>query len=515
MRYSTASLYALCGAAVVSAKPCKKVYDPLPLEHFGNFTVITLEDAQAGVLRSHNGTTSKVSDYPSGGYPTGSPSSAVYSIKPGYWTSHPEAASGYTSSPTSTAAGYPSYPSSPASGHSSSPASSAGSSPSGAASSPSYTNSHVHPASSSGSGYSSPSSTSLPGNSSIPGHSSGSSLSSAAQSSTLSAASQSSTGSASSLSLTSASLSASQTLSVNIPSLTSSTAPVVSTSAAATCEKRTEWRSYSDDDKHAFSAAIKCLIDAPASGQFSHAKNRYEDIVRVHQMMVDTIHGNNIFLFWHRYYVWTLQQIMKDECGFTGAFPWWDETLDAGNFASSPIFTPEFFGSMPKSKGNKGSCITDGYFADTVCHIGPGTGFTDHCLSRAVDETLTAQASKAFVTTCNSRSNYPDMENCAELGPHAYGHNGVGSIMADVSASPSDPVFFLHHLFIDRNFWVWQNNEDAVARNTQINGCIDGQTPCTPLTLDTVLSVGGLRPDVTVRDVIDTTNGIMCYSYSY
>jgi tyrosinase len=152
-------------------------------------------------------------------------------------------------------------------------------------------------------------------------------------------------------------------------------------------------------------------------------------------------------------------------------------------------------------------------FANTVCHIGPGTGSSDHCLSRAVDESLTAESNADFVNTCNSRTSYPDMENCAELGPHAYGHNGVGSVMADVSASPSDPIFFMHHLFVDRNFWVWQNSDDA--RKTSISGCIDANSPCTPLTLDTVITVQGLRPDVTVRDLINTVDGAMCYQYTY
>ncbi|KAH6658433.1 hypothetical protein BKA67DRAFT_493726, partial [Truncatella angustata] len=276
--------------------------------------------------------------------------------------------------------------------------------------------------------------------------------------------------------------------------------------------QRFEWRSYSDTDRHAFAAALKCLVDAPSSGNFPPSQNRYEDLVRVHQMMTDTIHGNNIFLFWHRYYVWTLEQIMREECGFDRAFPWWDETLDAGNFAASSIFTADFFGTLPTATNGQGTCITDGYFANTVAHIGPGTGSQDHCLSRAVDESLTSQCNEDFVNTCNSRTNYPDMENCAELGPHAYGHNGIGSVMADVSASPEDPTFFLHHLFIDRNFWLWQNGD--ASRKTQINGCIDNNSPCTALTLDTVISVQGLRPDVTVADIIDTQNGAMCYLYT-
>ena len=105
------------------------------------------------------------------------------------------------------------------------------------------------------------------------------------------------------------------------------------------------------------------------------------------------------------------------------------------------------------------------------------------------------------------------MENCAELGPHGYGHNGIGSVMADVSSSPSDPVFYMHHLFVDRNFWLWQKAD--ASRLDTVDGCADAKSPCTPLTLDTVITLQGLRPDVTVRDVINTLDGKMCYQYTY
>jgi tyrosinase len=128
-----------------------------------------------------------------------------------------------------------------------------------------------------------------------------------------------------------------------------------------------------------------------------------------------------------------------------------------------------------------------------------------------VDESQTAECNTDFVNTCNSRTSYPDMENCMELGPHAYGHNGVGAVMSDVASSPGDPTFFLHHLFVDKNWWAWQAADSS--RLSQINGCIDANSPCTPLTLDTVLTVNGLRPDVTVRDVINPLSGAMCYTY--
>ena len=55
-------------------------------------------------------------------------------------------------------------------------------------------------------------------------------------------------------------------------------------------------------------------------------------------------------------------------------------------------------------------------FGNITLHIGPGDSFTDHCLSRAVNETLTAQCNTDFVNYCNENSDYADLEPCVEMG---------------------------------------------------------------------------------------------------
>lgn len=84
--------------------------------------------------------------------------------------------------------------------------------------------------------------------------------------------------------------------------------------------------------------------------------------------------------------------------------------------------------------------------------------------------------------------------------------------MADVAAAVSDPVFFMHHSYVDHSWRIWQNAD--AARLTEINGptASDGTGV---LNLDYVLTSRGLRPDVTVRDVMDTMGGYLCYRYSY
>lgn len=96
--------------------------------------------------------------------------------------------------------------------------------------------------------------------------------------------------------------------------------------------------------------------------------------------------------------------------------PWWDETKDAGTFAQSDMFTnTAYFGHLRANNGNP-ICITSGAFAKLTCNIGPGQSNTPHCLSRSVDESLTAQCNVNFVSTCNGRGNYAQMESCSEGG---------------------------------------------------------------------------------------------------
>jgi tyrosinase len=100
--------------------------------------------------------------------------------------------------------------------------------------------------------------------------------------------------------------------------------------------------------------------------------------------------------------------------------------------------------------------------------------------------------------------------------PHAYGHNGIGAVMSDVSASPSDPIFWMHHSFVDHGFRIWQNMD--ASRVLNING-VDHQGNA--LTMDTMVYMGGIRPDVRIGDIMNTLSGVeiggvpFCYRYTY
>jgi hypothetical protein len=199
-----------------------------------------------------------------------------------------------------------------------------------------------------------------------------------------------------------------------------STNVATSTPTAGSCtspEIRREWRSYPTANRQKFLAAIKCLINKPPSGNFPPATNRFEDLARLHQLYMPSVHGNPEFLVWHRYFLWTFEQLLQVECGLDVPMPWWDETKDAGDFASSDLFSSDYFGQLngPDSEGDP-TCVTTGVFANLVANIGPGSNNIPHCLSRSWDPSQTANCNSDFVITCNSRGFYADMESCSEDG---------------------------------------------------------------------------------------------------
>jgi tyrosinase len=105
--------------------------------------------------------------------------------------------------------------------------------------------------------------------------------------------------------------------------------------------------------------------------------------------------------------------------------------------------------------------------------------------------------------------------------------------MLDVVASPSDPLFFLHHTYLDRVWWQWQQ-QDWPARKTDMGGRnvpktsyleensfdypsdaileYDGD-PSNVTTLNHNLWMVGLIANHTIADVMDLHGEVICADY--
>ncbi len=170
---------------------------------------------------------------------------------------------------------------------------------------------------------------------------------------------------------------------------------------------------------------------------------------------------------------------------------YWNETADVGNVKKSPIFDPHTgFGGDGVGPGPV-RCIADGPFSSLVLRWSEDLVATSYCLMRNVNECPFYGAGQANIDKCLAATSFTDAWHCMEARPHSAGHAGVGGIvrishsppcsasfdakvlrrdkMVNTKLSPGDPIFFLHHAWIDRLWWMWQS-QDLAARLVEIAG---------------------------------------------
>ncbi|KJX96642.1 tyrosinase central domain-containing protein [Zymoseptoria brevis] len=341
-----------------------------------------------------------------------------------------------------------------------------------------------------------------------------------------------------------------------------------STCTLKNAHRRKEWDSFTKSQKLAYIAAVKCMTTLPSiSGDLvPGARTRLDDFVGTHVNQTRRIHATANFLSWHRYFVYTYESALRDECGYEGYQPYaaWgrytnsvigsplfdgSETSISGNGVYSP-HPPSIVGlpgpnALPLPPGVGGGCITTGPFKDVKVNLGPvhltgindtapnpradGLGYNPRCIRRDLSVESAIGASDANTTKLiTNNSNIADFQNEMQAlffapgekpyyGVHTGGHFMVGGDPGgDAFTSPGDMWFFLHHAMIDRVWWVWQNM-DIETRTQSIAGTITfiNDPPSRNATLDDVIDVGvndGFR-GIRIRDAMSTTEGPFCYIY--
>jgi tyrosinase len=135
--------------------------------------------------------------------------------------------------------------------------------------------------------------------------------------------------------------------------------------------------------------AVQCLSKLPArtpAAIAAGAKSRYDDFVVTHIQQALNIHLTANFLSWHRYYIWTFEQTLRNECGYKGFQPYYNwahwahdpksgpfldgsETSMSGDGAYIPgrnysCFPFEDTCQMQLQPGSGGGCVTSGPFKE-------------------------------------------------------------------------------------------------------------------------------------------------------
>ncbi|KAF8342262.1 Di-copper centre-containing protein [Cantharellus anzutake] len=317
---------------------------------------------------------------------------------------------------------------------------------------------------------------------------------------------------------------------------------------------RKEWRSLGFKGQKAYVDAIKCLTSLPHDPSLKPTgatpglppvrpgTSRYDDVVYTHMDATNSAHFTGIFFAWHRLFLVTVENILRKDCHYTGYLPFWDWTLgDYHDIKHSYLFNtnPEVgFGAFPGPKTNY--TVTTGAFRNLIrgypaphhvqrhYNLTPFAKqifpFTFNNPNLQANTTQTPQEWKKLVI--GSTGNYTDFQYAVDgvraEGLHNAAHLSIGGDMANLSHSPNDPIFFLLHGQLDRLWAAWQahspHNKHAIGGGlTQDLFKFDAYPVGrgTSVTLETIIPLSNLGPNTKIKELMDTTDGVLCYKYEY
>jgi tyrosinase len=194
-----------------------------------------------------------------------------------------------------------------------------------------------------------------------------------------------------------------------------------------------------------------------------------------HQHNAHSAQGVQLFLPWHRAYLYTWEMAMRDRVpGVT--LPWWDWTLGTPRQNGLPAIFTEPTGADGQPNPLLGFRINLPQATPPVMHT---TSRSPH-----PSDGLPTQAD---VGLCLAATDWTDF-NFALEDMHDRVHGWVSGDMGVIGTAAFDPIFWSHHAMIDRIWSLWQ------ARNGSGNIPADR--------LDVVLPPFNLR----VRDVLNAND---------
>ncbi|KAK0469181.1 Di-copper centre-containing protein [Desarmillaria tabescens] len=332
---------------------------------------------------------------------------------------------------------------------------------------------------------------------------------------------------------------------------------------------RKEWRSLTDDEKADWISSIKCLAHKPHSPKFSPTvkpdnippvnenSSYWDDISYIHMDMNFKIHFTGLFLPWHRWYMHSVEESLREMCGFSGTMPYWDWTRDAADFEGATIFAePDLKSGLGGWGGPEDDyLVRDGGFSYDfdLAYPSPHGLRRNYTLrpwlsdqfaglnvildpSQMANISFTADKIQELVN--GSEGDYVGFQFSFEdwEAAHASVHEMTGGDMAGncpASApascqpgplwAPNEPLFFLHHTTVDKVWYDWQNKSPA-NKNAFKGGSVqrvdtramylanpNGGPPA--LTPQSVVTGEGIYDEWVIEDYLSTTAGALCYVY--
>ncbi|KAK3085574.1 hypothetical protein FSP39_005484 [Pinctada imbricata] len=260
---------------------------------------------------------------------------------------------------------------------------------------------------------------------------------------------------------------------------------------------RKEYRMLTNDERGRFHRALQALKQV-SSGE---DQSRFDMIASFHTTAETNAHGGCNFPGWHRYYLLLFERALQSVDPSVN-LPYWDSTLDQymDESAQSLIWSEDFL-------GNGDGAVTSGPFANWETSEGPlvrNIGVPDTQLYTH-EQIFNTTRSTRMSQICNGQtdSEVDPLVNTGLEWHHGDVHVWMGGQMSMLTTSSYDPVFFMHHAFVDL---IWEEfRQNSRRAGVDINrdyptanyGEHDFHGPDAPL---------GLTTNLTVAEAIDDEN---------
>ncbi|KAL3078003.1 hypothetical protein niasHS_012945 [Heterodera schachtii] len=287
---------------------------------------------------------------------------------------------------------------------------------------------------------------------------------------------------------------------------------------------RMEYRMLSDEQRDRFHSALLKLK------HLYNGSSEYDRLAFLHSGIdkMPSAHGGPTFPLWHREYLKRLEFGLRS-IDPSVALPYWDSSLDQGlpNPADSIIWTDKFMGSK-----NDSGYVIDGFLANWITpddkpvqrRLAPRNGDQGSLLTVHQVDTMINKAELdqifAFTTDGNEDGTCQLFKESNDLEVLEINHNNVhiwmGGHMEHVGTAPYDPIFFLHHTFIDYIWEQWRlrtqhsfsERETDFPPHHQIKACSAGvsfflDTPMVPFI------------DPPLQNRVGLSNAYTSYLYNY
>ncbi|CAI4226184.1 unnamed protein product [Auanema sp. JU1783] len=238
---------------------------------------------------------------------------------------------------------------------------------------------------------------------------------------------------------------------------------------------RKEYRMMTDNERSRWNSAV---VQLKRSGE-------YDRISVMHRQVGSSsgAHSGPGFLPWHREYMKRIEiAVRMIDPGI--AMPYWDSVLDSylPDPRDSIMFTPSFMGEIDGA-----GQVSRGAFAGFRTLEGrpniirrpatEGRLFSETNINNLLSQTeiQNVLAYTAPQSGCPFRPNFGALEYS-----HSSIHLWIGGDMKPPSTSANDPIFFLHHCFVDFVWEMWrQARQNRIARETayppDIGTCANSQ----------------------------------------